>query len=115
MDGSSLNIIQEQISKLKSIFPEVTSEVKIDWERLRLTLGEDVFKSNERYVLNWAGKSDAFRTLQTGTTTTLAPTKEESINLEYIKIRDHDHILIYGETGVEKEVLAKTNFFMIPP
>jgi adenine-specific DNA-methyltransferase len=65
MDGSSLNIIQEQISKLKSLFPEIVSEDKIDWERLRLTLGEDIFISNDRYVLNWAGKTDAFRSMQT--------------------------------------------------
>jgi adenine-specific DNA-methyltransferase len=35
MDGNSLNIVQEQINKLKELFPEIVSEDKIDWERLR--------------------------------------------------------------------------------
>lgn len=73
MDGFSLDIKSEQIAKLKALFPEIFSEEKIDWERLRATLGEDTFISNERYVLNWAGKSDAFKTLQTGTTATHLP------------------------------------------
>ena len=56
MDGTSLDIQQTQLEKLKEVFPEVISEGKVDWERLKATLGEDVALSNERYVLNWAGK-----------------------------------------------------------
>ncbi len=44
--------------------PEVFDEGKIDWEKLKATLGENINFSNERYVLNWAGKSDAFRAMQ---------------------------------------------------
>ena len=73
MDGLSLNIAETQVEKLKALFPEAVSEGKVDLERLRLTLGEDVTMANERYVLNWAGKSDAFRALQTATSKTLTP------------------------------------------
>jgi adenine-specific DNA-methyltransferase len=105
MDGYSLNVVQEQISKLKELFPEVIAEDKIDWERLRATLGEDIYISNERYVLNWAGKSDAFRTLQTGTTATLAPAKDESINFDTT-----DNIFIEGENLEVLKVLQKALF-----
>ena len=41
------------------------SERKIDWEKLQATLGkENIEFRNERYVLNWAGKSEAFKVLQ---------------------------------------------------
>ena len=73
MDGKSLNITEEKLSELKKIIPEAFTENKVDWEKLKAALGEDVEFKNERYVLNWAGKSDAFRVLQSPTTATLVP------------------------------------------
>lgn len=92
MDGKSLDIIQEQEQKLKELFPEAFSEDEIDWEKLQATLGKDITFSNERYVLNWAGKSDAFRVLQSPTTATLIPNTEESINFN-----DTENVFIEGE------------------
>ncbi len=82
IDEESLNITEEKIEKLKAVIPEAFTEGKIDWEKLKAALGEDVEFKNERYVLNWAGKSDAFRVLQSPTTATLVPYKEESINFD---------------------------------
>lgn len=42
--------------------------------------------------MNWAGKSEAFKVLQTPTTATLAPAKEESINFDTT-----ENIFIEGE------------------
>ena len=57
----NIDISQENIEKLKKLFPEIVGEGnKIDIDKLKLTLGEDINTSNERYVLNWAGKSEAF-------------------------------------------------------
>lgn len=78
MDGNSLTPVQDKIAALKKVLPEAFTEGKIDWEKLKATLGEEINFSNERYVLNWAGKSDAFRVLQEPTTQTLIPAKEES-------------------------------------
>ncbi|MCL4511373.1 MAG: hypothetical protein M1470_09930 [Bacteroidetes bacterium] len=64
------------MEKLKAVFPEIVSEEKINWEKLKLTLGEDIDIENERYVLSWAGKSDAFRAIQTPTTATLKPDRD---------------------------------------
>ncbi len=105
MNGTSLNITKEKIDSLKQILPEVFTEGKIDWEKLKATLGEDINFTNERYVLNWAGKSDAFKTLQTPTTKTLIPAKDESINFD-----DTEHIFIEGENLEVLKVLQKSYF-----
>ena len=58
----SFGILQNQLEKLKQLFPEAITEGKIDWEKLHAALGkENVEFQNERYVLNWAGKTDAFK------------------------------------------------------
>ena len=80
MNGKSFDVKQEQLRKLQEAFPESITEGKVDWEKLKLSLGDDLAISNERYVLNWAGKSDAFRAIQTPTTATLKPQKDQSIN-----------------------------------
>ena len=80
MKGESLNIQKEQLDKLQRLFPEAFTEGKIDWEKLQATIGkENIEFRNERYVLNWAGKSDAFKVLQQSTTATLK-TRSGSIN-----------------------------------
>ena len=64
MNGESLNILQDRLEKLKSDFPEIFTEGKIDIEKFKATFTDDINFNNERYVLNWAGKSDAFKVLQ---------------------------------------------------
>lgn len=105
MDGKSLTPEQEKLNALKQVLPEVFAEGKVDWEKLKATLGEDINFSNERYVLNWAGKSDAFKILQAPTTKTLVPVKEESVNFE-----DTEHIFIEGENLEVLKVLQKSYF-----
>jgi adenine-specific DNA-methyltransferase len=40
---TSMNITEEQLQKLKQLFPEAFTEGnKIDWNKLRLTLGENI-------------------------------------------------------------------------
>ena len=82
MDGTSLTPQQEKLQALQQLLPEVFAEGKVDWEKLKATLGEDINFSNERYVLNWAGKSDAFKVLQTPSTKTLIPAPDESVDFD---------------------------------
>ena len=105
MDGKSLNITEEKFNKLKKIIPEAFTEGKIDWEKLKAALGDDIEFKNERYVLNWAGKSDAFRVLQSPTTATLVPDKEESVNFDTT-----ENIFIEGENLEVLKVLQKSYF-----
>lgn len=105
MDGKSLTPQEIKLQELKNIFPEVFAEDKVDWEKLKATLGEDINFSNERYVLNWAGKSDAFKVLQSPTTKTLIPAKDESVNFD-----DTENIFIEGENLEVLKVLQKSYF-----
>jgi adenine-specific DNA-methyltransferase len=105
MDGNSLNVSEEKLNKIKEIIPEAFTESKIDWEKLKAALGENVEFKNERYVLNWAGKSEAFRVLQTPTTATLKPEREESVNFD-----DTENIFIEGENLEVLKILQKAYF-----
>ncbi len=105
MDGNSLTPQQEKLNAIREVFPEVFAEGKVDWEKLKAALGEDINFSNERYVLNWAGKSDAFKVLQSPTSNTLVPLKEESINFE-----ETNNIFIEGENLEVLKVLQKSYF-----
>lgn len=105
MDGTSLTPQQEKLKALQELLPEAFAEGKIDWEKLKATLGEDINFSNERYVLNWAGKSDAFKVLQTPSTKTLVPAKDESINFDTT-----ENIFIEGENLEVLKVLQKSYF-----
>jgi len=105
MIGESLSIQQDNLEKLKQIFPQVFSEGGLDWEKLKATFSDDIIFSNERYVLNWAGKSDAFKVLQIPTTATLRPSPEESINFDTTQ-----NIFIEGENLEVLKVLQKAYY-----
>ena len=49
LDGKTPDITEENIQKLKQIFPDVFTEDKVDFEKLQQVLGEYVEDSNERY------------------------------------------------------------------
>jgi adenine-specific DNA-methyltransferase len=106
MNGESSNIINEQVEKLRQLFPEAISEGKVDREKLQATLGkENIEFLNERYVLNWAGKSEAFRVLQQAATATLKPVPEESVNFETT-----ENIFIEGENLQVLKILQKSYY-----
>ena len=113
MNGKSLDILQNQLEKLKTcltavrqLFPETITEGKIDWEKLQATLGKENLEFlNERYVLNWAGKTDAFKVLQQSTTATLKPAPEESINFDTT-----ENVFIEGENLEVLKVLQKAYY-----
>ena len=105
MEGYSQTPKEERIKILKSVMPEIFDEGKIDWEKLRATLGEDINFVDERYRLNWAGKSDAFRVMQEASASTLVPCREESVDFD-----DTQNIFIEGENMEVLKVLQKSYF-----
>src|SRR5699024_1542162 len=80
MSGETLDLTQENIEKLKELFPEVLTEDQIDFEKLRLILGDEVDDKPEKYSFTWNGKQDALKLAQQPTTGTLRPNKESSKN-----------------------------------
>jgi adenine specific DNA methylase Mod len=105
MDGKSTDVRQEKIEKLKEIMPEIFTEGKIDQHQLNLTLGEVVVTEGERYVLNWAGKTDAFKVLQETTTATFVPAEKESVDFDKTQ-----NIFIEGENLEVLKVLQKSYY-----
>jgi adenine-specific DNA-methyltransferase len=82
LTGQSLDIVAENVQKLKTLFPEIVTEDKIDFEKLQAVLGKYIDNDNERYNFTWHGKSKALRLAQTPSTGTLRPCKEESKDWE---------------------------------
>ena len=104
-DGKSLDIVSENVSKLKEIFPEVITENKIDFEKLKLILGEDIDTGTERYSFTWPGKSQAVREAQKISTGTLRPCKEESKDWDTTK-----NLYIEGDNLEVLKSLQKSYF-----
>ena len=105
MTGSSLNITQDNLAQLQQLFPNIFSEGKIDMEKFKATFSDEINFANERYVLNWAGKSDAFKVLQIPTTATLKPQPDQSINFDTT-----ENVFIEGENLEVLKVLQKSYF-----
>jgi len=80
LSGESLDILSENISKLKELFPEIITEDKIDFNKFKTVLGNYVEDSSERYNFTWRGKSSALRLAQSPSSGTLRPCKGESRN-----------------------------------
>ena len=80
LNGESKDIVLDNISKLKEIFPEIVTEDKIDFDELKLILGDEIDYSKEKYSFIWPGKTQAIRESQKQSTGTLRPCPEESKN-----------------------------------
>ena len=115
-EGFSANITDEQKEKLKSLFPEIVTEGgKIDFDRLKLTLGETVDGGKERYGMNWPGKADCFKTIQRPSMATLVPARDESVNFDTT-----ENLIIEGDNLetlklLQKSYLGKVKMIDIDP
>ena len=105
MDGYSQTPQKERLETLRLLMPEVFDEGHIDWEKLKAALGENVNFANERYVLNWAAKSEAFRVMQQPSTATLVPCREESVDFD-----NTQNVFIEGENMEVLKILQKSYF-----
>ena len=105
MDGKSLDLTAEKLAQLCDLFPEVFSEGKVDFARLKDILGENVIFPNEHYELSWAGKAEARKEIQKQTTNTLIADKEGSIDFE-----NAQNLFIEGENLEVLRILQKSYF-----
>jgi len=115
-EAISANITDEQKAKLKLLFPEIVTEGgKIDFDRLKLTLGETVDAGKERYGMNWPGKADCFKTIQRSSMATLVPARDESVNFDTT-----ENLIIEGDNLetlklLQKAYLGKVKVIYIDP
>ncbi len=105
LDGKSLDLVQTNIEALKKLFPEVVTEGKIDFEKLKLILGEEIEKRNERYEFTWHGKTQAMKLAQTPSTGTLRPDKQSSKNWDTT-----ENLYIEGDNLEVLKLLQKSYF-----
>jgi adenine-specific DNA-methyltransferase len=103
VERQSVDLVKENIARLKELFPEVVSEGEVDFAKLKATLGEIADDKSERYSFTWAGKRDAIRLLQVPSRATLKPCPEESVNWEKTK-----NVLIEGENLEVLKLLYKS-------
>lgn len=78
--SQSADLVNDNIDKLKELFPEIVTEGKIDFKVLQQVLGEELEEEEEYYRFTWAGKSQARREAHKPSTGTLRPAKEESLD-----------------------------------
>lgn len=68
----SADIAENKRLELLRWFPEARTEGgKIDFDCLKLALGETVDVGRERYGMNWPGKADCFKAIQAPSLATL--------------------------------------------
>lgn len=99
----SKNITEETLEELKRLVPSAFKEGKIDFDSLKAVLGDVVEPSREFYNFTWAGKSEAFRTLQRPSTATLRPCEDESKEWEKT-----ENLFIEGDNLEVLKLLQKT-------
>lgn len=129
MDSQSMDIVADNISKLKELFPEAFIEGKVDFDALKEVLGDYIDGREERYSFTWNGKSKARMLAQTPSAGTLRPCKEESVdwdntqnlfiegdNLEVLKLLQKSYhkkvkmIYIDPPYNTGKDFVYKDNF-----
>lgn len=101
----SLDIIDARIKLLKQIIPECVTEGKIDFSKLKKTLGETLDSNDEKYTFSWAGRNDTFKNLQIPSKGTIVTVQEESINFDSTQ-----NLFIEGDNLEVLKLLQKTYF-----
>lgn len=89
MRMESVDITDQNIDKIASLFPSCITEAKdengklkkaINFDMLRQLLSKDVAEGDEAYEFTWVGKKNAIIEANTPICKTLRPCKEESVN-----------------------------------
>ena len=116
LDLRSHDIAADKMEELLRLFPEIRTEGgKIDFDRLRLALGETVDVGKERFGLTWPGKADCFKTIQAPSMATLRPAPDESVNWDAT-----ENMIIEGDNLevlklLQKSYLGKIKMIYIDP
>jgi adenine-specific DNA-methyltransferase len=76
--SQSTDFVAQNIETLKSLFPTILKEGKIDIKELQALLSDEVESEDEYYRFTWAGKSMARGEANKPSTATLRPDKESS-------------------------------------
>jgi adenine-specific DNA-methyltransferase len=115
-DLRSEDIVAEKQALLLHLFPEARTEGGgVDFDRLKLALGQPINVGRERYGMNWPGKADCFRTIQTPSLGALRPAPEESLDFETTEnlVVDGDNLEVLKL--LQKSYMGKVKMIYIDP
>jgi adenine-specific DNA-methyltransferase len=116
LDLTSHNLPADKTAELLRLFPEIRTEGdKIDFDKLKLVLGQSVDVGRERYGMNWPGKAECFKTIQTPSMGTLLPVPAESVDFDTT-----ENLIIEGDNLealklLQKAYLGKVKMIYIDP
>ncbi len=81
-EGESVDIVTDNISRLRGLFPDAFAEGGVNFDVLRQLLGDAkvLDEGEEKYGLSWHGKKKARQIALTPSTGTLLPCPEESVD-----------------------------------
>jgi adenine-specific DNA-methyltransferase len=113
----SPDLSQDNISKIRALFPNCVTEVKgqgkdgsanlklaIDFDQLKQELSDSIVEGpQERYHLNWPGKREALLTANSPIAKTLRPCREESVNFDKT-----ENLFIEGDNLEALKLLQET-------
>lgn len=99
------SLISENLCILKELFPDVFSENKVDYDKLRTFLGNEIDTRPERFTFSWSGKRNSINILQMPSRATLVPTKDESYDFD-----NSENIFIEGDSLEILKLLYKSYF-----
>lgn len=120
----SKDIFTDNISKIGQLFPEVLTEKRdeygrlrpaIDFEKLKQFLSEEIVDGHESYEFTWVGKREAIVEAGRPTTKTLRPDLDESVDFDKSK-----NIFITGDNLevlkiLQESYLGKIDMIYIDP
>ena len=110
----SPDLTQENIAKIRELFPDCVTEAKdengklryaVDFDQLKQELSDHIVDGpQERYHLNWPGKKEALLAANAPIAKTLRPSREESVEFDTTQ-----NLFIEGD-NLEAMKLLKENF-----
>ena len=113
MKMHSLNLTEENIARIRELFPGCVTEAQgdggkvrlaVDFDQLRQELSESIVEGpQERYHLNWPGKREALLTANAPIAKTLRPCREESVDFDTTK-----NLFIEGDNLEALKLLQET-------
>ena len=115
-DLRSEDIAEARRQELLRLFPEAHTESGgIDFEALRLSLGDAVQTGPEGFGMSWPGKADCAKTIQRQSVATLLPIEDESVNWDTTQ-----NVIIEGDNlevlkVLQKAYLGKVKMIYIDP
>ncbi|RNL64526.1 site-specific DNA-methyltransferase [Zhongshania marina] len=109
----SPNLTQENIARIRELFPGCVTEAQgndgqlrlaVDFDQLRQELSESIVEGpQERYHLNWPGKRESLLTANAPIAKTLRPCREESVDFDTTK-----NLFIEGDNLEALKLLQET-------